>query len=551
MSSISAPLRLRVRLFHILMSIVPHTKALHLGESVLSHQDLILRLHRARLVRAGLRPARMMMAAPPPKLCDNGGSWYRKGHVAMVEETRSFSPALPSGIWGAGRRILTVGLVLIIVATAFEILAVAATMPATARDLGGLAWYGWAFSAFMLANMVAATVAGPEADRRGVAIPFIAGTLLFVAGLLIAGLAPSMLAFIVGRAVQGLGSGVIGAVVYIIVGRGYEADARPRMLAIISSAWVVPGMVGPGLAGIITEHVGWRWVFLGLIPLPIVAALMALPSLHRLAPAPGSFGINDHRARNNDVQMALVLATGAAMMIGGLSWLITLPLAGVALAVPGALITPGALRNILPSGTLRAAPGLPAVIAAMGLLNIAFFGVDAFVPLTLTSVRGLSVVTAGLALTAATLTWTAGAWMQARLVRFHPPGSIAAAGLLVMLIGIGATTATIVPVVPPLLSIVAWGIAGCGIGLAYSALSLAMLQNAAQGYEGRASSALQIASQLGTALGAGIGGVIIGSGEQGQTVEAGRITLHFLLISVICGSGILTAYCIRASHRGW
>lgn len=467
----------------------------------------------------------------------------------MVEETFSSSPALPSGIWGAGRRMLTVGLVLIIVATAFEMLAVAATMPATARELGGLAWYGWAFSAFMLANMVAATVAGPEADRRGVAVPFIAGTLLFVAGLLIAGLAPTMPSLIIGRAVQGLGSGIIGAVVYIIVGRGYEADARPRMLAIISSAWVVPGMVGPGLAGMITEHIGWRWVFLGLIPLPLVAALMALPSLQRLAPAQRSFDTHDDRTRSNEIRMALVLATGAAMTISGLGWLIAAPLTGIALIAPGIIIAVVALRYVLPPGTLRAAPGLPAVIATMGLLNLSFFGVDAFVPLTLTAIRGLSVVTAGLALTAATLTWTAGAWMQERLVRRHPPGSIAAAGLLVMLIGIGATTTTIAPVAPPLLSIATWGIAGCGIGLAYSALSLAMLQNAASGHEGRASSALQIAGQLGTALGAGVGGVIIGSGEQGQTVEAGRVALHFVLMSLLAGLAILTAHRVHAANR--
>ncbi|MCS6840713.1 MAG: MFS transporter [Roseiflexus sp.] len=466
----------------------------------------------------------------------------------MVEETISSSPALPSGIWVAGRRMLTIGLALIIVATAFEILAVAATMPATARELGGLAWYGWAFSAFMLAHMIAATVAGPEADRRGVAIPFIAGTLLFGVGLLIAGLAPTMPLLIVGRAVQGLGSGVIGTVVYIIVGRGYEADARPRMLAIISTAWVVPGMVGPGLAGIITEHASWRWVFLGLIPLPLVAALMALPALQRLTPTQRSFNANDHLRRHAETRMALVLAAGAALMISGLGQLIAAPVMGASLVVPGVIITIFALRRVLPSGTLRAAPGLPAVIAAMGLLNLSFFGVDAFVPLTLTAVRGLSVVTAGLALTAATLTWTAGAWMQERLARRQPPDSIATAGLLVMLVGVGATTATIAPIVPPLLSIVAWGVAGCGIGLAYSALSLAMLQNAAQGHEGRASSALQIVSQLGMALGAGIGGVIIGSGEQSQTVEAGRIAFHFILMAIVTGLALLTAHRIRASH---
>ncbi|ABQ92151.1 MFS transporter [Roseiflexus sp. RS-1] len=457
--------------------------------------------------------------------------------MSMIEDAMT---AQPAGIWVAGRRMLTVGLTLIIIATAFEMLAVAATMPATAQDLGGLAWYGWAFSAFMLANMVAATVAGPEADRRGIATPFIAGTCLFVGGLLIAGLAPTMPLLIVGRAVQGLGSGIIGAVVYIIVGRGYETDARPRMLAIISSAWVVPGMVSPGVAGIITETIGWRWVFLGLIPLPILAACMALPSLRRLAPAQHSTSGNHQR--NREIRLALVLATGAGMVIGGLGWMSAAPPTGVALLSLGAVATIIALRQVLPAGTLRAAPGLPAAIAAMGLLNLAFFGVDAFVPLALTTVRGLSIVTAGLALTAATLTWTAGAWMQARLARRMPPGSIAVLGLLVMLIGISATTATVAPVMPALLSIGTWGIAGCGIGLAYSALSLAVLQNATQGHEGRASSALQIASQLGTALGAGIGGVIIGSGGSGITVAAERVMLHFVLMIVVTGIAVLTAW---------
>ena len=82
-------------------------------------------------------------------------------------------------------------------------------------------------------------------------------------------------------------------------------------------------------------------------------------------------------------------------------------MAGLALVIPR-------MRRLLPAGTLRAAPGMPATIATMGLLNLAFFGVDAFVPLALVDVRGTSVAFAGLALTAATVTWTAGAWVQAR-----------------------------------------------------------------------------------------------------------------------------------------
>src|SRR5215208_1525264 len=74
---------------------------------------------------------------------------------------------LSEGIWSRANRGLTIGLLLTIVAAAFEALAVATTMPATARDLGGLALYGWAFSAFMLTNLVGITLSGAEADRQG------------------------------------------------------------------------------------------------------------------------------------------------------------------------------------------------------------------------------------------------------------------------------------------------------------------------------------------------------------------------------------------------
>ena len=172
-----------------------------------------------------------------------------------------------SGIWQAPLRRLTFGLVLVVVATAFEALAVATILPITSDELGGLDWYGWTFSSFMLANLVGIAVGGSETDRRGAAPPFLFGTLLFTVGLVISGLAPSMAVIVVGRTSQGLGGGLLSAVAYASIARAYAVELQPRMLATLSSAWVVPGLVGPGLAGVIAEYAGWRWVFLGLAPL--------------------------------------------------------------------------------------------------------------------------------------------------------------------------------------------------------------------------------------------------------------------------------------------
>src|SRR5436305_3950027 len=174
---------------------------------------------------------------------------------------------------------LTVGLVLNVTFVAFEALAIATIMPLVADDLGGVALYGWVFSAFLLADLVGIVVAGELADRFGPAVPFGAGLGLFAIGLLIGGLAPSMPVLVGARAIQGFGAGAIPAVAYVVIGRTYPDALRPRMFAILSTAWVVPGIAGPALAVVIAERLSWRWVFVGLLPLVLVAGGFALREL--------------------------------------------------------------------------------------------------------------------------------------------------------------------------------------------------------------------------------------------------------------------------------
>src|SRR5207249_5575907 len=124
---------------------------------------------------------------------------------------------------------------------AFEALAIATIMPLVVEDLGRISLYGWAFSAFLLADLVGIVIAGELADRFGPAVPFGAGLALFAVGLLIGGLAPSMPVLVAARAIQGFGAGAIPAVAYVVIGRTYPDALRPRLFAILSTAWVVPG----------------------------------------------------------------------------------------------------------------------------------------------------------------------------------------------------------------------------------------------------------------------------------------------------------------------
>ena len=142
------------------------------------------------------------------------------------------------------------------------------------------------------------------------------------------------------------------------------------------------------------------------MPIPVFAALMSWRAISSI-PAGSAVTRDWARLRN-----AVLLAAGVAALLAGFQ--ANTVLLGIPLIVVGTAVAFPALKRIMPAGTLRGVAGAPAAIATMGLLNLGFFGVDAFVPLALTDVRDRSSTFAGLALTAATVTWTAGSWLLAR-----------------------------------------------------------------------------------------------------------------------------------------
>src|SRR6187431_1473097 len=143
------------------------------------------------------------------------------------------------------QRALTIGLCAIVVAIAFETIAVATAMPVAARDLDGLKYYAWAFSAFLIGMLFATVVTGRLSDRIGPARPLMVGLVIFLAGLVVAGSARHMAVLIAGRLVQGLGSGAMNVAIYVCVAMAFSPRQRPKMFTYISTAWVLPSFIGP------------------------------------------------------------------------------------------------------------------------------------------------------------------------------------------------------------------------------------------------------------------------------------------------------------------
>ena len=213
-----------------------------------------------------------------------------------------------------GLRALKVGLVAVVTLVAFESLAVITILPDIEADLGGIAWYGWVTTAFFLGTMIGIVFAGDQADRRGAGPPYVLGLILFAVGLVIGGLAPAMPVLVAGRFIQGFGAGVVPAIGYVAIGRAFTEAERPRMFAVISTAWVVPGLVGPVLAERVSDAVGWRWVFLALLPLVAVAGSFVVPAMMRLGPLEGVAPPSGPFRRRRMVE-AVRVAAGAALIV--------------------------------------------------------------------------------------------------------------------------------------------------------------------------------------------------------------------------------------------
>ncbi|MGY1435992.1 MFS transporter [Streptomyces reniochalinae] len=428
--------------------------------------------------------------------------------MSASETPQAAGPAaLPKeSVLSAAHRPLTLGIVSVVLLIAFEATAVGTAMPPAADELDGISLYAYAFSAFFTTSIVGMVTSGQWCDRRGPLPPLATGIVLFAAGLVLSGTAAAMWTFVLGRAVQGVGGGLVIVALYVTVSRAYPEHLRPTVMASFAASWVVPSVVGPLISGTVTQHLGWRWVFLGIPALVVVPLLVMLPPLRRRASGPpggaaarpaaaGAGKPVDGDARRIRLALAVALGAGLLQYAGqDRSWIAAVPAAaGVALLVPS-------LRVLLPRGTARAARGLPAVILLRGVAAGSYVVAESFVPLMLVTQRGLSVTMAGLTLAAGGALWALGSFAQSR-PRMEPHRRrLVRLGMALVVVGIGYTPLVLVHSVPVWTLAVAMGVGCFGMGLTISSLSVLMLRLSAPEEAGRNSAALQLSDGLSNVL---------------------------------------------------
>ena len=432
---------------------------------------------------------------------------------------------------------MTVGVVAAITLFAFEGIAVSTVMPAVAIEFDGLGTYAWAFSAYVASSLVGMVIAGTWCDRDGPRRTMWAGLGVFALGAVAAGLAPGMSVLIVARAVQGLGGGALIVAAYVLIARAYPEELRPKAFSLMAASWVLPALIGPLIAGWLTDTLTWRLAFL-LVPLVLVLPALMLRAV--LREHDGGTGEPGPRGR---IPMAFVTALGLTMAMVAFVRPAGLPLwaDGLALAI-GLVLVVAVVRSLLPAGTLRLQRGLPTTVVMRGILAGAFFGAEAFIPLALVEQRGLSITVAGLALSVSALGWWIGSYAQSRIPESTDRATTVRVGALIVTVGLVSLPLCLVPALPPMVCVVSYFVASVGMGLCFPSIAVQTLRLSPVDEQGVNSAALQISDAILSSLALGVlGAVHAAAVAQGGATSGTYDAMWWGAAAVALGAAVLAA----------
>lgn len=422
------------------------------------------------------------------------------GAMTLTADARPSTPTT----FDREHRGTTIGLLMLVTMFAFEAVAVSLAMPSVARELNGETLYAIGVIGMLTASVVGLVVGGVWGDARGAGLPITLGGAVFVVGLVLSGLASTMPVFVVGRLVQGLGGGAALTAMYVAVGDAYASALRPRIFSLFATAWVLPSIAGPFIAGALVDLVGWRSVFL-VVALVAAGSVIAVRTSLR-----GLLQLRDEPiAWDRRPLLAVVAAAGVVLLHlaghGAGPWAAVLVVAGVALVLV-------AVPRLLPRGTYRAARGIPAVVAARGLAGAAFACVEIFVPLVLQDESGISPTASGLVMMVGALGWTAGSAYTGRRARPDTFDTLLRTGALALVTG-ALIMLGLVPVehtawAAGVVAGVGFTILAIGMGLVTPLMSTLSLDLAAPGRQGESGAAIQMSDALGQSVAAGVVGAV-------------------------------------------
>jgi MFS family permease len=211
----------------------------------------------------------------------------------------------------AARRII-VGVLLTMMLAALDQVMVATALPTIAASLGDVENMSWVVTANLLCATAVTPLYGKLSDIHGRRTMMLIAIGVYAAGSLACALAPTMLALVLARAMQGLGGGGLMPLVQTIIGDVASPRDRPRYQAFTSSTFILSTVGGPLLGGFIAEHLQWSWIFWLNLPLCALAYLLTHNVLQRLP--------RHDRPHKLDVLGAVIMVGAAIALMLALTW---------------------------------------------------------------------------------------------------------------------------------------------------------------------------------------------------------------------------------------
>jgi EmrB/QacA subfamily drug resistance transporter len=160
---------------------------------------------------------------------------------------------------------------------------VGTALPKIITDLGGNDLYTWAFTAYLLTSTISGPLYGKLSDLFGRRPIFLFGIGVFMIGSLLAGLSQEMWQLVAARGVQGLGAGALFPIALAVIGDLFAPSERGRYQGLFGAVFGLSVLVGPAIGGLITDTIGWPFVFFLNLPVGALVFFIVwrnLPSYH-------------------------------------------------------------------------------------------------------------------------------------------------------------------------------------------------------------------------------------------------------------------------------
>lgn len=387
---------------------------------------------------------------------------------------------------------------------------ISTTLPRIVTQLGGMEYFTWVFTIYMVTSMIPMVIVGKLSDIHGRRPFLLTGICIFMLGALLSGLSTDILQLIAFRGLQGIGGGIIMSTSFATVGDLFPSRERGNWMSLLTATFGVSSLIGPPLGGYIVDQLEWQWVFWVFIPVGIVAFAMIwalYPKMSRQA----NRSIDYLGATLLSVAIIfLMLAFSLVEQEDGWFEIESIALLGAcSISLLAFIITEKyAPQPILPLHLFRNNVFALSLIISF-FLGATVFGSTIYIPLFLQAVLGTTATVSGYYMIPWTICMVAGTTVSGR--RLSRDGRYKNLCIFALAITVVALyqLSTVTPATPGALVILYMCFSGIGTGIIFSIMSLTVQDAVDHALLGVATGSGQLFRTLGGTIGVSVMGAVM------------------------------------------